>query len=119
MNRPLLVRTPAALSSSSEVTMNARGIAYTPTEQLTAHMGKGLVAIVDGHSVEVGTAELFAALKITIPAQALEVVDRFHRDAQTAMLVHREGRWGVIIMYEAATCPQSNSIGEVTPFSTM
>lgn len=75
---------------------DGRGIAYTATEQLTAHMGKGLVAVVEGRPVEVGTPELFVSLGITVPADALQSVDRFHEDGQTAMIVHREGRWGVI-----------------------
>src|SRR5439155_914340 len=38
----------------------ARGLAVQPAEQLTAHLGKGLVAQVNGGSVEIGTPELFA-----------------------------------------------------------
>ena len=74
----------------------ARGIAYTAAEQLTAHMGKGLVAQVGGQSVEVGTPDLFATLGIVPPGPALEAVERSYQDGQTAMLVHCAGRWGVI-----------------------
>jgi Cd2+/Zn2+-exporting ATPase len=73
-----------------------RGIAYTPADQLTAQMGKGLVARVDGHTVEVGTPDLFAQLGVAVPAAANEAIDRLHRDGQTAMLVRRGERWGVI-----------------------
>jgi len=74
----------------------SRGIAYTAASQLTAHMGKGLVAQVDGQRIEVGTPDLFAQIGIAPPPAALEAVERFYRDGQTAMLVHRAGRWGVI-----------------------
>jgi Cd2+/Zn2+-exporting ATPase len=73
-----------------------RGIAFTPAEQLTSHLGKGLVAKVGGAPVEVGTPELFAELGVAVPAEALERIAAFNRDARTAMLVRREGRWGVI-----------------------
>jgi len=73
-----------------------RGVAFEPAEQLTSHLGKGLVARAGGVSVEVGTPELFAELGIEVPAEARERVAALHRDARTAMLVRREGRWGVI-----------------------
>ena len=75
---------------------DARGVRYTATGQLTAHLGKGLVASVGGRSVEVGTPELFRSLEIVVPAHALEVVGRFHHEGQTAMLVHCAESWGVI-----------------------
>ncbi|TMQ74004.1 MAG: cadmium-translocating P-type ATPase, partial [Candidatus Eisenbacteria bacterium] len=37
----------------------ARGIAITPAEHLTSHLGKGLVAHVNGAQIEVGTPDLF------------------------------------------------------------
>jgi Zn2+/Cd2+-exporting ATPase len=73
-----------------------RGVTITPAEQLTSHLGKGLVARVNGAQIEVGTPELFTDLGAEIPGEALERVAGFRRDAQTAMLVRREGRWGVI-----------------------
>ena len=72
------------------------GVTITPAEQLTSHLGKGLVAKVQGAQVEVGTPELFDELGVTVPGEALERVAGFRRDARTAMLVRREGRWGVI-----------------------
>jgi Zn2+/Cd2+-exporting ATPase len=74
----------------------ACGVAYTAAEQLTAVLGKGLVAQVHGRRIEVGTPELFAQLGIAVPKAALDAVERFYRDGQTAMLVHRGGQWGVI-----------------------
>jgi len=73
-----------------------RGIAFEPASQLTSHLGKGLVATVDGETVEVGTPELFQSLGVTVPAAGLAQVDRLRREAKTAMLVRRGGRWGVI-----------------------
>ncbi|MGH7731785.1 MAG: heavy metal translocating P-type ATPase, partial [Candidatus Eiseniibacteriota bacterium] len=73
-----------------------RGVPITPAEQLTSHLGKGLVARVDDVPIEVGTPELFADLGVEVPGEALERVAGFRRDARTAMLVRREGKWGVI-----------------------
>ncbi len=74
----------------------ARGIAYTPADQLTSHLGKGLVARVCGESVEIGTPELYQQLGITVPAAGLERVERFTHEARTAMLVRSAHGWGVI-----------------------
>ena len=75
---------------------DARGITYRPADLLTAHLGKGLVAQVDGRSVEIGTPGLFAQLGVTVPAAGLEAVERLHREGQTVMLVRRGERWGLI-----------------------
>jgi Cd2+/Zn2+-exporting ATPase len=74
----------------------ARGVLFTPADQLTSHLGKGLVAQVDGRSVEIGTPELYTALGITVPPAGLELVERFSREARTTMLVRRGEAWGVI-----------------------
>src|SRR5207244_550188 len=65
----------------------ARGVPFTPADRLTSHLGKGLVAAVDGGTVEIGTPELYAQLGIPVPRAGLELVERFNRDARTAMLV--------------------------------
>ena len=74
----------------------ARGVAFTPASALTSHLGKGLVATVDGASVEIGTPDLFASLGVAPPAAGLAEVERLRREAKTAMLVRRGERWGVI-----------------------
>jgi Cd2+/Zn2+-exporting ATPase len=74
----------------------ARGVPITPAEQLTSHLGKGLVARVNGIQVEVGTPDLFATLGVEVPQAALERIAGFTREARTAMLVRCDGRWGVI-----------------------
>jgi Cd2+/Zn2+-exporting ATPase len=74
----------------------ARGLAVTPADQLTSFLGKGLVARVNGSSVEIGTAELYRELGVAIPPQGLQVMERFSREARTAMLVRSQGDWGVI-----------------------
>ena len=79
----------------------ARGVAFTPAEQLTSHLGKGLVAQVDGARVEIGTPELFVQLGIAVPPEGLEHVQTFSRDAKTAMLVRRGSAWGVIAAADA------------------
>lgn len=73
-----------------------RGVAFAPASALTNHLGKGLVATVDGTTVEVGTPDLFTSLALTVPAAGLAEVERLRREAKTAMLVHRGDRWGVI-----------------------
>lgn len=74
----------------------ARGLPVTPAEQLTSHLGKGLVAQVNGRQVEVGTAELFAELGVQVPPDGLRRIGELNGDAKTAMLVRYDGRWGVI-----------------------
>jgi len=74
----------------------ARGLTVEPASQLTSHLGKGLVAVVEGATVEVGTPELFESLNIPVPVEGLDQVERLRREAKTAMLVRRGDRWGVI-----------------------
>ncbi len=74
----------------------ARGILAPAADRLTTHLGKGLVAQVDGRSIEVGTPELFRELGTTVPPQALEAMEGLRREAKTPMLVRGAGRWGVV-----------------------
>jgi Zn2+/Cd2+-exporting ATPase len=74
----------------------ARGVPVTPADQLTSHLGKGLVARVNGAQIEVGTPELFEQLGVAVPPAAMNRIEAFSRAARTAMLVRRDGRWGVI-----------------------
>ena len=74
----------------------ARGLRPEAAQSLTSHLGKGLVAKVDGASVEIGTPELFEHLGTAVPGAALARVRAYRDEAKTAMLVHRGGRWGVI-----------------------
>ena len=89
-------RSPHPLAQAVVRAAEARGIAFTPADQLTQHLGKGLTARVEGASVEVGTPELFAALGIEVPAAARAELERLTRAARTAMVVRRGERWGVI-----------------------
>src|SRR5207249_4620949 len=73
----------------------SRRLAVAPADQLTSHLGKGLVARVDGATVEIGTAELYRQLGIAIPPAGVETMERFSRDACTAMLVRSGTSWGV------------------------
>lgn len=72
------------------------GVTIEPAESLTNQLGKGLVAVHRGIAIEVGTPDLFIMLGHPAPAAALERVSAFNADAKTAMIVHRDGRWGVI-----------------------
>jgi Cd2+/Zn2+-exporting ATPase len=75
---------------------DARGVVYEAADQLTNHLGKGLVARSRAGSVEIGTAALFEHLELPVPAAALEQLASCRREAKTAMLVHCDRRWGVI-----------------------
>ena len=75
----------------------ARGIAIEPAQQLNSHLGKGLVAQIDGAAIEVGTPALFEELGIAVPPRGLELIERYSHEARTAMLVRRGGGWGVIV----------------------
>jgi len=74
----------------------ARGITFTAASALTSQMGKGLVATVDGASVEIGTPDLFTALQVPVPVAGLSEVERLRGEAKTVMLVRRGEQWGVI-----------------------
>ncbi|HEY2956502.1 MAG TPA: heavy metal translocating P-type ATPase [Candidatus Eisenbacteria bacterium] len=89
-------RSPHPLAQAVVRAAEARGLAIRPAEQLTQHLGKGLVALVDGSAVEVGTPALFAALGIEVPGEGRRELERLTRSARTAMLVRRGPRWGVI-----------------------
>ncbi len=75
---------------------DARGIAYVPATKLQTTIGKGIVATLDGDTIEIGTPALFETLGIAVPEEGRAAVETLNREAQTAMLVHRRGAWGVI-----------------------
>ena len=73
-----------------------RGIEVKPADSLTTHMGKGLVAQVNGDQIEVGTLALFEQLGAAPPPEAIARLDQLRQEAKTAMLVRNGTRWGVI-----------------------
>jgi Cd2+/Zn2+-exporting ATPase len=73
-----------------------RGVTVTPADHLTSHLGKGVVAHVESTTIEIGTPELFHQLQVPVPCAGLELVERFSREARTAMLVRCGPHWGVI-----------------------
>jgi Cd2+/Zn2+-exporting ATPase len=89
-------RSPHPLAQAVVREAEARGLAPTPAESLTNHLGKGLVAVTGGTRIEVGTPELFAALGLPAPEAAIALVRRFAAEAKTPMIVHRGDAWGVI-----------------------
>ncbi|HEY6195327.1 MAG TPA: heavy metal translocating P-type ATPase, partial [Candidatus Eisenbacteria bacterium] len=89
-------RSPHPLAQAVVRAAEARGLTVIAADSLTNHLGKGLVAVAGGTTIEVGTPELFAALDATPPEAALELARRFAREAKTAMIVRRGGAWGVI-----------------------
>ena len=74
----------------------ARGLAVTPADHLTNHLGKGIVARLDGATVEIGTPELFHYLGLEVPPAGLARVAVLSGEAKTAMLVRCGQEWGVI-----------------------
>lgn len=89
-------RSPHPLAQAVVRAAEQRGLAFTPAESLTNHVGKGLVAVAGGVRIEVGTPDLFASFGTPAPATALDLVGRFAREAKTAMIVRRGEAWGVI-----------------------
>jgi Cd2+/Zn2+-exporting ATPase len=75
---------------------DARGLTYGAADQLTNHLGKGLVARVDGTEVRIGTPDLFTLLGQEVPRAALDHVGRLNDAARTAMIVQAGGAWGVL-----------------------
>ena len=89
-------RSPHPLAQAVVRAAEDRGVAFTPAESLTNHLGKGLVAVVGGARIEVGTPDLFRSLEVPVPEAALELVKRFAGEAKTPMIVRRGEAWGVI-----------------------
>jgi len=88
----------------------ARGIDVKPADSLTSHLGKGLVAHVNGDQVAIGTSALFEQLGVTPPAEAGALLDRLRDEAKTAMLVRNGSHWGVIA---AADQPRPTAVPTV------
>ena len=89
-------RSPHPLAQAVVRAAEARGLVFTPAESLTNHLGKGLVASLDGREIEVGTPELYESLGHPAPAEAVALVQRFAAEAKTPMIVHTGGAWAVI-----------------------
>ena len=89
-------RSPHPLARAVVRAAEARGLTVIAAESLTNHLGKGLVAVSGGSSIEVGTPQLFAALGAPPPEAVLELTRRFAADGKTAMIVRRGAAWGVI-----------------------
>lgn len=87
---------PHPLAQAVVRAAEARGIDVQPSESLTNHLGKGLVASTNGQTIEVGTPDLFTSLGITPPAAAVEHVRRLSAEAKTPMIVRRGAAWGVL-----------------------
>jgi Cd2+/Zn2+-exporting ATPase len=75
---------------------DARALTYGAADQLTNHLGKGLVARVEGTEVRIGTPDLFTLLGQVVPQAALDHVGRLNDAARTAMIVQAGGAWGVL-----------------------
>ncbi len=94
-------RSPHPLAQAVVRAAEARRVAFEPAEQMVNHLGKGLVATHRGATTEIGTPELFAALGVAPPAEAVERVRAFAHEAKTAMIVRRGEAWGVIAAADA------------------
>ena len=71
-------RSPHPLAQAVVRAAEVRGVAFTPAESLTNHLGKGLVAMVGGARIEVGTPDLFRSLDVAVPEAALELGHAFY-----------------------------------------
>ena len=89
-------RSPHPLAQAVVRAADARGLTYGAADQLTNHLGKGLVARVDGVEVRIGTPDLFTLLEESVPQAALDHVGRLNDAARTAMIVQFGGAWGVL-----------------------
>jgi Cd2+/Zn2+-exporting ATPase len=89
-------RSPHPLAQAVVRAADAKSLAYEPAEQMMNHLGKGLVATYRGRTIEIGTPELFESLGVQAPAEAVDRVGAFSREAKTAMIVRAGEAWGVI-----------------------
>jgi len=89
-------RSPHPLAQAVVRAADTRGLSYGVADQLTNHLGKGLVARVDGETVRIGTPDLFTKLGLEVPSAALHEVERLNDAARTAMIVNFGAAWGVL-----------------------
>jgi Cd2+/Zn2+-exporting ATPase len=89
-------RSQHPLAQAVVQTADRRGLAYRPASRLHTEIGKGVVATLDDGTVQIGTPALFESLGIAVPGEGRAALEALNRDAQTAMLVHRSGAWGLI-----------------------
>ncbi|MGH7740456.1 MAG: heavy metal translocating P-type ATPase [Candidatus Eiseniibacteriota bacterium] len=104
-------RSPHPLAQAVVRAADARGIQYAAAEQLTNHLGKGLVARVGGVTVQIGTPDLYTLLGLEVPRAALDHTARLNDAARTAMIIHFGDAWGVLA---AADEPRPTAAATVT-----
>jgi Cu+-exporting ATPase len=74
----------------------ARGLALADVEGFEAVSGQGIVGLVEGHRVAVGTERLMAGQGVSLDGLEVEV-SRLQAEAKTAMLVAVDGRAAGVI----------------------
>jgi Cd2+/Zn2+-exporting ATPase len=104
-------RSPHPLAQAVVRAADARGLQYGAADQLTNHLGKGLVARVEGVEVRIGTPDLFTLLGQAVPQAALDQVGRLNDAARTAMIVQFGAAWGVLA---ASDEPRATAAATVT-----
>ena len=90
------LRSPHPLAQAVVRAAEARSITVVAAVNMVNQLGKGLTAQVDGQTIAIGTPDLFTSLGLVVPAAVLERARVFAEEAKTAMIVHHDGRWGVI-----------------------
>lgn len=69
-----------------------RGLAARFADDVAARQGLGVVGVMDGETVSVGTEKLLQAAGVELPAVAAEQAARLREAGKTAMFVARAGR---------------------------
>ncbi len=94
-----LLRLAASAEQGSEHPLGAaivqaareRGLVLRAAQQFQAVVGHGIVAMLDGQQVLVGSARLLAMHQVSVPAAAVDTVAQLQGDGKTAMLVASDG----------------------------
>jgi Cu+-exporting ATPase len=73
-----------------------RGVLLSSVDDFASLTGKGITGIVDGHSIVVGTGQLFESLAVS-PEALAKRADRLRQQGQTVVLVAIDGRAAGII----------------------
>jgi Cu+-exporting ATPase len=89
----------------------ARGIQVPPVTRFTSTTGQGVSGLVDGHAVDIGTADFLASLAVDQDEFAGRA-DARRRAGQTALLVSVDGRVaGVVVVADAVRPSSPEAIG--------
>ncbi|WP_397571133.1 heavy metal translocating P-type ATPase [Schlesneria sp. T3-172] len=86
------------------------GMPMLPIDDSKYQVGYGLEAVIDGHTVKVGSIRYIKLEQIEIPMEVQEVVEVAHREGHTLVMVALDGVFAGVIELRASQRPEVISI---------